>query len=73
MIHFSLDGSFTESVAKKIAEIMNGKTYFNFRVSYSNWAGNCTLLVESDTEGYTAEEAKEMFLYCALCELGMKA
>ena len=41
-------GHFTESSMKKLKEKMDGKSYMNFEVAWSNYAGNCTLFVGTD-------------------------
>ena len=58
-------GYFDESTCKAIKEEMDGKTFMNFNVTYSNCAGNCTLIIETDYED-TEAEIKAMFLNCAL-------
>jgi hypothetical protein len=52
-----------------IATALNGKSFMNFQVKYSNWAGNCTLIVEADADNYTEEEVKSMFMYVAMTTL----
>lgn len=37
----------------------------NFDISWSNWAGNCTLIVATDYEA-EEKEIKDFFLHCAL-------
>ena len=44
---------------------MQGKTYMNFNVKWSNSAGNCTLIVCTDYED-TESRIKNFFLHCAL-------
>ncbi len=58
-------GYFKVSACEKIKEKMQGKTYMNFDVAYSNFSGNCTLIVKTN---YDAEpqEIKNFFLNCAL-------
>lgn len=44
----------------------------NFQVHYSNYAGNCTLIVavdETTAEHYTDDEVKSMFLHVAFTTL----
>lgn len=64
-------GYFCEPDCKKIQEAMNGKTYMNFQVSYSNYASNCTLIVRTDYED-TEEHIKNFFLHCLITELTSK-
>lgn len=55
-----------------IATVLNGKSFMNFKVSYSNYAGNCTLIVvvdENTAETYTEAEIKSMFLHVAFTTL----
>lgn len=64
-------GHFTERQCEAIRATCEG-TYMNIRVSWSNYAGNCTLLISSDygSEEMTYEESqaevKAMFLNRAL-------
>lgn len=57
-------GYFTKSTAEKIKEVMDGTTFMYFKVHYSNWAGNCTLIVDTDYEA-TEEEIKNYFIAAA--------
>ncbi len=59
-------GNFCESTCKRIREKMEGKTFHNFHVIYSNVHGNCQIGVEIDETPDTDEEVKQMFLNCAL-------
>ena len=61
-------GYFCESECKAIKEAMQGKTYMNFDVGYSNQAGNCTLIIATDYNA-TEQEIKNFFLACALGKL----
>lgn len=61
-------GYFTKSACEKIKEKMQGETYMNFDVDYSNCAGNCTLIIKTDYEA-EPQEIKNSFLYCALNQL----
>ena len=67
-------GFFTEQHCEVIREKCEG-TFMNIRVSWSNYAGNCTLIICSDygTEDMTYEESekevKSMFLHKALTAL----
>lgn len=60
---------YTERQCKKVKEKLQGKTFFNFDITYSNDAGNCSLIVRSNITGYTPEELKEMFIFCCISEL----
>jgi len=70
MLQTYIDGYFTEKQCKAIQEKMQGKTFFNFDIKYSNEAGNCTLIVSSDnTNDYTPQKLKEMFICACISEL----
>ena len=58
-------GYFTESACKKIKEKMQGKTFMNFDITYSNFAGNCILIIRTDYKE-DPQEIKNFFLNCAL-------
>lgn len=62
-------GFFSPMTCEKIKKAMDGRTYMNFHISWSNCAGNCTLIVATDYED-TEEHIKQFFLYAALCEIG---
>lgn len=61
-------GFFTKSTCEKIKSKMQGKTYMSFEVDYSNFAGNCTLIVRTDYDA-APQEIKNFFLNCALNQL----
>ena len=74
MLQTIIDGYFTESECKAIKAKMQGKTFFNFDISYSNQAGNCELIVSSDIanyddDEYTAKDLHDMFIYACIGEL----
>lgn len=74
MLQTYIDGYFTEKQCKAIQKQMQGKTFFNFDIKYSSQAGNCTLIVKSDnTNEYTPDELKKMFIYACISELAEKA
>ena len=74
MFEALIDGYFDERQCKAIKAKMQGKTFFNFDISYSNQAGNCTLIVRSDnTNGHTPQDLKEMFIYARMCEVAKAA
>lgn len=58
-------GYFTKNTCEKIKTALDGTTFMNFKISYSNCAGNCTLIVATDYEE-TETEIKNFFLACAL-------
>lgn len=55
-------GNLCEQDCQMVKEIMDGKTYYQFKVSWSNYAGNCQLIAETDYD-CTEDEAKGMFLH----------
>ena len=61
-------GYFTEKSCERIKKVMDGKTFMNFRVSWSNFAGNCTLIICTDYED-TEENIKSFFLHVALAHI----
>lgn len=65
-IIFGKLGNFTEQEYKNIKMMMNGNTYYDFKVSWSNYAGNCNLIVNAACPIEEAEGAKEMFLHSAI-------
>lgn len=58
-------GYFAERECKAIKDSLQGYSYMNFDISWSNWAGNCTLIVATDYEA-EEKEIKDFFLHCAL-------
>ena len=58
-------GFFSPMTCEKIKKAMDGRTFMNFKVEYSNCAGNCTLIICTNYEG-TESEIKNFFLHCAL-------
>lgn len=73
-VTFSELGYFTEKQINAIKDELDGVSYMSFNVTYSNYAGNRTLIVSTDYEA-DEEEIKNMFLHCALsaiCRLSEK-
>lgn len=69
---FSELGYLSARDCEALATALNGKSFMNFKVSYANWAGNCTLIVAVDAtiaETYTETEIKSMFLHVAFTTL----
>ena len=58
-------GYFSERECEAIKEQLQGRTYMNFDIAWSNCAGNCTLIVRTNYED-TEKEIKNFFLHCAL-------
>ena len=69
MIETIIYGYFTKNQCEQIIKKMQGKSFFDFKISYSNNAGDCTLIVKSNMTGYTSQELKDMFIYCCIGEL----
>lgn len=58
-------GYFSERECEAIKEQLQGYSYMNFDIAWSNCAGNCTLIVRTSYED-TEKEIKNFFLHCAL-------
>lgn len=69
---FSELGYLSAQDCEAIATALNDKSFMNFKVTYSNYAGNCTLIVvvdENTAETYTEAEIKSMFMHVAFTTL----
>lgn len=66
-------GYLSEVACKTLEKVMNGKSFYDFKVKYSNFAGNCTLIVRSENEGVQPDEVGTMFLHCSVEELAHMA
>ena len=55
--------------AIKIANKLNGMTYYNFIVGYSPNAGNYPVYVSTEHEDASEKELTDMVLYVLACEL----
>ena len=69
---FSELGYLSARDCEALATALNGKSFMNFKVSYSNYAGNCTLIVAVGTitaEQYSEAEIRSMFLHVAFTTL----
>ena len=69
MIETMIEGYFTKSQCEAIKAKMQGKTFFNFDITYSNHAGNCILTIRSNKDDYTPQELKEMFVHCCISQI----
>ena len=65
---FSELGYFTTSQCEELKAKFDGKTFMNFKIGYSNQAGNCTLIVSTDYQD-TEQEIKAFFLSCIVSSL----
>lgn len=62
-----IPGYFTEATCEKIKAKMDGKTFMNFEICFSNCCGNCSLIVRG--EAGSKKELQEMFFHYALTML----
>ena len=68
MLQTTIDGYFTKSECENIKAKMQGNTFFD--ISYSNQAGNFTLIISRDnTNDYTPQDLKDMFIFACIGEL----
>lgn len=58
-------GYFLPAECEAIKKELEGYSYMNFKIGWSNYCGNCTLIVRTGYET-TQEELKTFFLHCAL-------
>jgi hypothetical protein len=74
MTFITIEGYFSEQYVKKLVQLLSGKTFYNFKLSYG-YDGcncNCVLTVGSDY-GYdqgdpiTEDELRASFMWYALC------
>ena len=63
--YFEELGFFTRSACEKIKDCLQGYSYMNFDISWSDCAGNCTLIVRTNYDD-TEENIKNFFFHCAL-------
>lgn len=47
---------------KSIKSIMDDATFYKFKVSWSNYAGNCQMIVKTDYPAESEDEVKRMFV-----------
>ena len=69
MITIELGNIGSKEQAEKIANKLNGKTYYNFQVEYGICAGNYPVSVSTDYEGAEENEVIEMLMFVMACEL----
>ena len=69
MITIELGNIGSKEQAEKIANKLNGKTYYNFQVEYGICAGNYPVSVSTDYEGAEENEEIEMLMFVMACEL----
>ena len=63
-------GYMTTTQCKNIKKVMDGKTYMNFEVIYSNFAGNCTLGCRTNYDA-SESEIKNFFLASLIANMAM--
>ena len=57
-------GNLSEMDCQSIKSIMDGETYYNFNVSWSNYAGNCQLIISTDyPDKVDEEQVKNTFMH----------
>lgn len=61
-------GNFTERDCKTVKRLMDGKSFYRFEVSWSNYAGNCQLIVKTSYKDANPLDVKRMFLSVYLSE-----
>ena len=69
MITINLGNVGTKEQAEKIANKLNGKTYYNFQVEYSSMMNNWPVMVSTDYEGAVKKEVRKMLMFVMACEL----
>lgn len=61
-------GYFSESECASIADALDGKSFMRFHVTWSNCAGNCTLIIKTDYDA-PRKEIVNFFLGYAMVKL----
>jgi len=59
----------TEEQAKKIKNVLEGKSFYNFRVEYANMMQNWPVSVSTEYQDTTEEELREMVLFNLALEI----
>lgn len=74
MTFITIEGYFDEPCARKLVQLLSGKTFYDFKVSYGydGCKCNCVLNVGSDYghaqgDPITKEELRDAFMWYALC------
>lgn len=68
----TIPGYFTPKDAEAIKNAINGTTYMNFCVKYSNEHGNCSLRISTSRPDTNEQELTEMFYHYALTLLAQR-
>ena len=66
-------GNLTESDCKAIKAKLEGRSYYNFIVSWSNYAGNCQLIVKTEYPNAEKEAVRTLFLHVLANEFAITA
>lgn len=61
-------GNLCERDCQTVKKLMDGKSFYRFEVSWSNYAGNCQLIVKTGYKGANPLEVKKMFMAVYLTE-----
>ena len=61
-------GNLSEQDCIAIKEMMDGKSYYHFKVSWSSYACNCQLIVKTDYPRAEKEAVRTMFLHVLASE-----
>ena len=69
-IYFDELGYMPATMCEKIKKVMDGRTYMNFEVIYSNYAVNCTLGCKTSYEA-SESEIRNFFLACLIGSMAM--
>lgn len=63
MITISLGSLLSEQKAKKVQEVLQGATYYDFNVTYGRCAGNYPTQVSTKYQGAKEEEVIDMIMH----------
>ena len=69
MITIELGNLGSRKRAERVAELLEGKTYYNFNVTYGSCAGNYPTQVSTKYPEATEEEVTKMLLFVLACSL----
>lgn len=61
-------GYFTERECQAIKDSLQGHSYMDFDIVWSNQAGNCILILRTDYRD-TSENIKNFFLHCIISQI----
>lgn len=73
MTSITLNGNYSKVAAEKIKRTMQGESFYNFQIEYSNMSGNCSIIVSTDRPGTTKKEVNDMFYFVAMNKLAKTA